>query len=199
MIYTDPLIWTKNKVLSSEFCKHTINKFENDERKHEGLIGLERRTSSIKKSVDLNISYYLDWKDEDSIFYQSLKENIVEYIEYCNKYNNYFPNAYVSCSMRENRKDTGYQIQRTKPGEYYDWHNDGLVENNFSRIFTYIWYLNDISQEGYTEFSNGIKVQPEQGKILIFPSTWTYVHRGVSPKFETKYISIGWYSYELSA
>jgi hypothetical protein len=30
------------------------------------------------------------------------------------------------------------------------------------------------------------------GKLILFPSTWTYLHRGVSPLFKDKYISTGW-------
>jgi hypothetical protein len=194
----DPLIWVKNNTLSPNFCHHVISKFENDERKHQGLVGFERRTSPIKKSVDLNISYFNEWKKEDAVFFDSLGENFKEYREHCNQHNSYFPYAFVGGEMKENIKDSGYQIQRTKPGEYYKWHHDGWIENNFLRLVTYIWYLNDVNYDGYTEFSNGIKIQPEQGKILIFPATWTYIHQGFPPKSETKYICTGWISYQIT-
>jgi hypothetical protein len=197
MTHTDPLIWTKEKTLSSDFCQHVINKFECDERKHQGLIGLDRRTSSIKKSVDLNISFYEDWKSEDGIFYTSLNEGFIDYIQHCNLHNAYFPFAYVGGGMKANTKDSGYQIQRTNPGEYYKWHHDGWIEKKFLRLVTYMWYLNDVIYDGYTEFANGIKIQPEQGKLLIFPASWTYVHQGFPPKSETKYICTGWISYEI--
>lgn len=197
MTYLDSLIWTKNNTLSSDFCDHVIDKFENDEHKTQGVVGIDRRLSSVKKSVDLNISHYEGWKNEDNIFFSSLEENFKEYSEYCNQYNQYFPQAFFGPTPNKNIKDSGYQIQRTKPGEYYKWHHDGWIENNFIRVVTYIWYLNNIQYDGYTEFSNGIKVQPEQGKILIFPSTWTYVHQGFPPKSETKYICTGWISYEI--
>jgi hypothetical protein len=61
-----------------------------------------------------------------------------------------------------------------------------------SRALTFIWYLNDVTDDGYTEFIDGTRIQPETGKLLIFPATWTYLHRGVSPKTETKYICTGW-------
>lgn len=60
------------------------------------------------------------------------------------------------------------------------------------RYFTFIWYLNDIHEDGYTEFIDGTKIQPETGKMIIFPSTWTYTHRGYPPKSEVKYICTGW-------
>jgi hypothetical protein len=199
MNIVDPLIWTKNNTLSSDFCCHVIDKFEKDERKHQGLIGYNREEShSVKKSTDLNITSYSEWSNEDSIFFSSLNKGLSEYFEHCNKYKPYFPHAYVGACDNPNIKDSGYQIQRTNPGEYYRWHHDGWFEKKFLRLVTYIWYLNDVKEEGYTEFSNGMKIQPEEGKLLIFPATWTYIHQGFPPKSETKYICTGWISYELT-
>ena len=84
--------------------------------------------------------------------------------------------------------DTGYQIQKTQPGDYYIWHHDQTT----SRLVTFIWYLNDVKDDGYTEFIDGTRIQPEAGKLIIFPATWDFLHRGVSPKTEIKYICTGW-------
>ena len=59
-------------------------------------------------------------------------------------------------------------------------------------MLTFIWYLNDISEGGHTEFNTGFKVQPELGKLVIFPGLWPWVHRGNAPKSEVKYICTGW-------
>ena len=74
------------------------------------------------------------------------------------------------------------------PGDFYTWHHDCMDD----RLLTIIWYLNDVNQDGYTEFSSGLKIQPEIGKILMFPAQWPWVHRGYPPKYETKYICTGW-------
>ena len=58
------------------------------------------------------------------------------------------------------------------------------------RYLTFIWYLNTVD-EGWTQFFNGNQVAPRQGRLLIFPSTWTYIHQGYPPK-QTKYIITGW-------
>ena len=84
-------------------------------------------------------------------------------------------------------RHNGFQIQRTKPDEGYAWHNDSCSQ----RLLTWIWYLNDV-EEGYTEFYDGFKVKPETGKLMIFPATWQYPHRGVPPKTGLKYICTGW-------
>ena len=42
---------------------------------------------------------------------------------------------------------------------------------------------------------NGIKVQPRQGRMLLFPATWCYIHRGAELKgTQNKYIITGWIS-----
>jgi hypothetical protein len=170
------------KSLDSEFCQHAIEKFESDERKSPGLCfrGLDLDT---KRSTDLAISGLSEWTEEDKIFFNSLKENLMSYakiLDFCDKPVN-FPS------------DTGYQIQRTRPGEFYKWHNDSHIHSDKKeRILTYIWYLNDIDEGGETEFATGEKIKPEVGKLLLFPATWTYVHRGIPPVKQTKYIATGW-------
>ena len=61
------------------------------------------------------------------------------------------------------------------------------------RIITFLWYLNTVEEGGETEFFNGrISIKPEKGKLLLFPSTWTYIHRGNMPISNDKYILTGW-------
>ena len=202
MTHKDPLIWTKKNELSSDFCNNTINKFEDDDHKTQGLIGDKRLIDEeVKKSTDLSISEYEEWKNEDNIFFHSINTCLLKYYEHCNQYGPYFPYAFIGASSLQQAftQDSGYQIQRTCPGEYYHWHHDAMINNNTIRVLTFIWYLNDITHGGYTEFKNGMKIQPEQGKLLIFPALWSYIHRGFPPKSETKYICTGWISTKITA
>ena len=89
-------------------------------------------------------------------------------------------------------------MQKTSPGDFYDWHHDWMYHHGGVRTLTYIWYLNTIKDGGYTEFFNGTKVQPVTGKLLIFPATWTYMHRGFPPKSQSKYIVTGWLLNQLT-
>ena len=170
-------IWIKRNALSEEFCQHCIEKFEKDDRKHQGLVrsGLCLDT---KVSTDLSITTKDGWKEEDKIFFDSLTSHINPYLE-----NVPYANEVISSP-----KDTGYNIQRTDPGGFYTWHQDQWK----NRRITFIWYLNDVTEDGYTEFSTGYKVQPETGKLLLFPALWPWVHRGFPPKSEVKYICTGW-------
>lgn len=184
----DRFIWVKKNVLSKKFCNHLIDKFEKDEVKTKGHVG-HGLDESVKQSIDLPISKFTGWEDEDDILCQILRKNVNEYLKH-------IPKECSPFSGYKRSSDTGYQIQKTIPGGFYHWHDDFCSSNLGSRVLTYIWYLNTVKNDGYTEFISGEKIQPEVGKMLIFPATWTYAHRGYPPKRETKYICTGWiYNY----
>ena len=182
-------IYIRDNALSGDFCKHLINKFEQDKRSEPGMIATSNLEGVVDKSVkdsqDLQISQLSDWRDEDKGICEGLKPHLYHYQ---NKME-------FSPFMVQSRMDSGYQIQRTPPGGGYDWHHDfiSLPNSMGARTLTFIFYLNDIERDGYTEFLNGPKVQPKEGRILIFPATWTFIHRGYPPQDETKYICTGWF------
>ena len=57
------------------------------------------------------------------------------------------------------------------------------------RFLVFFVYLNDVEEGGETEFPTlDLQVSPECGTILIFPATWTFLHRGNVPISNDKYI-----------
>ena len=57
------------------------------------------------------------------------------------------------------------------------------------RFLVFFVYLNNVEEGGETEFPTlDLQVSPECGTILIFPATWTYLHRGNTPISNDKYI-----------
>ena len=176
----DEFIYVAEDRLDKDFCKHCIEKFNKDDNRYQGIVG-SGENLEVKRSIDLTISDNKNWKEEDDVFYKSFKDTLLSY-------EGSLDPLYLDACLNGAIEDTGYQIQETKPGEFYTWHQDGMN----SRILTIIWYLNDINEDGYTEFSSGLKIQPEMGKILMFPAQWPWVHRGYPPKYETKYICTGW-------
>ncbi len=94
--------------------------------------------------------------------------------------------------------DSGYNVKGYEPGGYFHWHDDfAISETGNVRMIAMLIYLNDISigGGGYTEFISGKKVRPSAGRILMFPATWNFIHRGVPPKKNKKYI-ISTYLYQ---
>jgi hypothetical protein len=91
------------------------------------------------------------------------------------------------------------KIQKTPPrGGYHFWHCESFSEGTAVRALAWMIYLNDIPKgEGETEFIwQKLRVQPEAGKCLIWPTQFTHTHRG-NPVYSTpKYIATGWYTYD---
>ena len=75
----------------------------------------------------------------------------------------------------------------TKGQDEFKTHVD--IGDNISakRFAIAILYLNE--NNGYTEFPTlDYRVKPETGRLVIFPPTWMYPHRGISPTDRDKYI-----------
>lgn len=184
----NPFIYHMRGELDQEFCSHVIDKFEKDSERYQGFVGSDRRINlDIKQSIDLKITNNKNWEEENKIFYNSFKSSLDKYSDHLSDNMKDIPILYGNKFY-----DTGYQIQKTVPGGFYTWHHDFAAATEGYRVITVIWYLNDVIKEGYTEFMDGTRVHPELGKVLLFPSTWNFVHRGFPPKSENKYICTGW-------
>ena len=197
-VNNDPYIMVRDGVFTKEFCDRCINKFQADNRKAKG--GTAKGVDfSVKKSDDLFISAYDDWAEEDKSFCKIVQWSIQEYEEHLQ--------SSIPLMLRTTHKkyehnpsnnrakgvvsDTGYQIQRTLPGDGYIWHSDYKISKSIGASnLTFIFYLNTVD-EGWTQFYNGDQIEPIQGRVCLFPATWTYVHQGYPPK-QTKYLCTGW-------
>jgi hypothetical protein len=189
--------------LSKELCEELIEKFRKDDKKSTSCVGGEKIDPSIRKSKVLNLSIYEDWKDIDVILESKLKEGISKYKKYLD---NLIPKN-ISNNIFNSLIDEGYTIQSMSQNDFYTWHIDQFVTRmggEYStreqrRVITCIWYLNTLEENkdgGSTDFWNTYKIQPKQGSLLFFPSTWTYIHRGSPVKSSnTKYTCITWLGY----
>lgn len=185
---THNFIWLKNNSLSASFCQHMIDRFESDPFKSEGVLGIDRRVDKeFKQTTEIPISIRSGWKLEDNIFFESLQQGLKEYRLYLSTIRG------ITFPVDYKLNDTGYLVQRYEPGGFFDWHSDWSMSLLSERVYTFIWYLNTIHSPdgGYTEFGDGTKIQPKEGMLLLFPATWTYLHRGFPPKIR-KYICTGW-------
>jgi hypothetical protein len=184
---TDPYYYIDKNALSKETCQGIIDLFESLPQ-HKGITG-GGLNMDIKRTFEIKIQGNV-WKEYDTILCESLYRAVDDYsIQLINKCNN-------ASLTNKTLTDSGYQIQKyIKYDGFYKWHSDEKINNeNSSRTITFLWYLNDIEEGGETYFYNG-KVKPEAGKLILFPATWTYNHKGNMPKSHDKYIITGWISY----
>jgi Rps23 Pro-64 3,4-dihydroxylase Tpa1-like proline 4-hydroxylase len=192
-------LFEHDNVLTKEQCQNIIDAFEKCDLKKEGWIGEGRANFDIKRSMDLSVTRDLvekfkDFKEIDKILTSKLTTMLNEYVKHlCKEFEYFEPDNW--CTLFNNMEDTGYQIQRVDPGGFYNWHSDYQPFNH--RILTFIWYLNDVDEKngGSTEFYDGRAIQPKTGKFIMFPATWTEVHRGAVLKSGKKYIVTGWLYY----
>jgi len=186
--------------LPNDFCKMVIDEFENedDSNKQLGSVGVEsKKDTRVKTSLDFGIprGQDLQWQMIDNFLMKKLTEGLKLYSEHIK---NTFPNLppkLWEILFEHMHDDMGYQIQRTDPNGFFSWHSDFYTEKETgTRLLTFIWYLNTLQpeQEGCTEFIDGTVIKPEAGKLLIFPATWTNIHRGCVLKSGQKYIVTGW-------
>ena len=85
------------------------------------------------------------------------------------------------------------KLQRTKPCEgFHSWHADQGPSNPYRQLVTLL-YLNDDFEGGETEFIHqNVRIKPQAGKYVIFPTSWTHTHRGNPPIGGNKYILTSW-------
>ena len=85
-------------------------------------------------------------------------------------------------------------LQKTQPTEgYHMFHGENINWNLHTRTMAWMAYLNDVEEGGETEFLyQQLKVKPKKGTVVIWPGSYTHLHRG-NPPMSDKYIATGWY------
>jgi hypothetical protein len=171
------LVMVEDGVLDSKFCKEIISRYEMDTRHQPGITykGLD---PSIKNSQDLMIDRFLEWEDVCRRIDDILRIFIKRYSDFVTKK---FPKP----DSFDDTWHMGYQIQKSG---HYLWHNDSAVEHGKVRVLTFIFYLNTV-EGGETGFHYK-QVNPVQGRGVMFPATWDYIHCGQPAN--GKYILTGW-------
>jgi predicted 2-oxoglutarate/Fe(II)-dependent dioxygenase YbiX len=84
-----------------------------------------------------------------------------------------------------------YNMLRYQSGEQYKAHADD--GGSLGRVISAICYLNDDYEGGEIEFVNfGIKIKPEPGMLILFPSNYAYKHIAHPIASGTKYGLVTW-------
>ena len=192
-------IYTNPTSISKELSLDIIHLFENENSKYHGVThgGLNK---NIKDTMDYVIPKNDDkWYNIHSFLTKELFKNINIYLNQLNNNNNFKNENQNTTEIYKFFNGSKYYIHNFMIQRYiknegrYIYHNDFAInkENTQHRIITYLWYLNDVIEGGETEFDE-FKIQPEQGKLLLFPACWTYPHCGKMPISNNKYIITGW-------
>ena len=94
--------------------------------------------------------------------------------------------------------EPNFRIQKYKQSqEYHGWYCEKAVPATAIRHLDWMTYLNDIKKGGETEwYYQKLKVKPKKGLTVIWPSEWTFTHKGHTTIDEDKYIITGWFEFK---
>jgi len=97
-------------------------------------------------------------------------------------------------SLSPHKMSYSIKIQKYKPSQgYHVWHCDSDGMGNSRKMMVSMLYLNTVKSGGETEFLHqSMRVAPEQGTLVLFPTYWTHPHRGNPPLEGNKYIINTW-------
>tara|TARA_B100000945_G_scaffold304117_1_gene289309 strand:+ start:3677 stop:4318 length:642 start_codon:yes stop_codon:yes gene_type:complete len=86
-------------------------------------------------------------------------------------------------------------LQKTEPKQgYHPFHCEDTTWDGAQRTLAWMVYFNDVEEGGETEWLHQqLKIQPKAGRVVIWPGSFTHLHRG-NPPMENKYIATGWFA-----
>lgn len=94
-------------------------------------------------------------------------------------------------NLKENLYHEHYNILKYKENQEYKEHYDG--GSDIGRCISAVLYLNDNFDNGELEFVNfGVKIKPQSGMLVLFPSNFVYSHIAHPVSNGCKYALVTW-------
>lgn len=187
-------IYRRENAISSELCKAFINTFEASDEKRPGVLyGPDGSSSSgDKKSTDITFNpSYLQHQT-----WGPLLDQLIFTLQ--KGHSDYLDRHLLAFSKLDPLEISAlFNMQRYEPGEgFYGWHCERASLPYTNRVLVWMIYLNTVSNRGETEFYYQHHFESAvEGKLVIWPSDWTHLHRGVPSPTETKYVLTGWFTH----
>ena len=178
---------------NTSICDDLMEFFEHNHAAQTAGVSSSRKVQeNIKKSTDISISPF-DLENENfnvvSRYIEQLKLCYLDYLEQWEFLKSTFPRFHIG-PFNLRRYDEG--------GHFQELHAERTSLNSLHRVLAWMTYLNDVPEEGETEFPMfGLKIKPEKGKTLIWPAEWTHAHLGSVVKNGKKYIITGWMHFPI--
>ena len=190
----DPYIYINKHSLSPELCKDIIEIYEKTQNKHRAttLNGMNEDVFNAMQCYIKNITDK-DWPTIHEFLKQELTNNLKTYMK---TLDDQIGDGNTYQHLKEGIIYNGFHINKYECNNEgkYDYHIDRYLTKGMDqeRHITFIWYLNDVKEGGETEMKGNIRIKPESGKLLLFPSTWTYPHCSRKTISNDKYVIVGW-------
>ena len=176
----DQFIKVYRNVLPKDLCKQMIDTYEKlwteqeEQIKKMSLCYTEdgTKTCGACDCQRLDIMRHHEFQEPFKIILSGLETTIKQYKKDADIHHTQWPQKYGYEHLRIKRYLCDTQQQ-------HDYHADvGNIEST-KRFLAIVCYLNDNFDEGETEFPKfNINIKPKRGSVLLFPCTWSYLHRG---------------------
>ena len=173
-------------------CDRIIETFENSQEQQPGVVIDQGGNLIVNKDIKDSINIDYDCGSDDPIFLEfqiQLRNALRQYVEEF-----VFSKSGAPWTITEK-----VTVQKYLPGGGFKaWHFERLsaVLPSAARHLVFLAYLNDVTDEGETEFYyQKIKIKAQKGTIAIWPVDWTHTHRGITSPSQTKYVVGGWLNY----
>ena len=185
------IVYEKRNLIPSTVCEEIISTFEKTHSKKLGCTSTGLKIN-LKKCTEVRMHSQDNlWKHLEKYITTKILSEVKPFMSYLSSdiFKLTSMEHFISIfgeTFSETLILTGLQIQKYNPGDYFKPHIDSLP----GRVFAVILYLNTLEndQGGKTSFYDGRVIKPEQGKLIIFPATWTHLHSGCEVIKGHKYI-----------
>ena len=172
-------IRTYEGALPAEFCSRVVARFESD-RDRQQRNGASIRAGLAESSwIEMDLTDCADFNFRNVVV-SSLRHYKSVYERDCR----------IRPPLPEPRDLAPLIVKRYDPGgeDRFQPHYDSVGEVS-DRYMVFLWYLNEVTEGGETEFTDlDVRCQPRTGRLLIFPPFWMYRHAGRPPRSNSKYI-----------
>lgn len=170
-------------------CNKLLKYHKTSTQKFAGNVGhISINESVVDSKIKDSIDVILNEIELKKIYFNCLQKCLDEYRK-----------LYTWCDFKSLGviENTTIQMYQPPNGGFHAWHYErtSIRAPIGFRHLVFMTYLNTVTEGGETEFLyQNVKIKPERGLTLIWPSEWTHVHRGLKST-QTKYIITGWISH----
>ena len=165
----------------------------NDSEVVENLAGKSVSTKGavVPENRDCKQACFLSWEspEEHRKIFEFFQSSLTDYLKR-------FPhaNTFPAFLIREHYNIIKYEAGQAFHSIHSDYYPFGFLSR---RHLTGIAFLNDVEKGGELYFPHqDLTVKAEVGKMLIFPSGWTHVHKTFPPIDQKRYVFQVWWSFE---
>lgn len=165
--------------LEPGFCERVIQSFGRLQQFHSRNGNGAMRQLDSSAWTELNVSRASD-KSMEAYFRDQAARYLAKYNESLH--------LTLPVPLRQRMEDLRIKQYLVREGDRFQPHFDSL-DYTCNRYLVFLWYLNDVSKGGETEFCDlDIRIEARAGRLLIFPPYWMFQHAGRPPHSNDKYI-----------